>query len=237
MAIQKGDFVKLTYTGTVNGDVFDTTDAEKAQEEGIFDQEKNYGPIVVRVGSMHVIPGLDEALEGKEIGVDVEVEVAPEKGYGPHETDLVRSTTTKEFKEKPHVGMRVSSEGREGVVVNVVGKRVLIDFNHPFAGKTLNYTFRIEGTIDDAGEKARGLIWLFSGRDMETDLADGVLTIMLPPGITYDRRWLMGRGMIVQQIFEYIDGINEIVLKETFTRPQAAPGIVDAESGEETPSE
>jgi FKBP-type peptidyl-prolyl cis-trans isomerase SlyD len=233
LAIQKGDFVKLIYTGTVNGAVFDTTDAEKAQEEGIFDQEKTYGPIVVRVGSMHVIPGLDEALEGKEIGVDEEIEIAPEKGYGPHETDLVRSTTTKDFKEKPTVGMRVSSEGREGLVVNVVGKRVVIDFNHPFAGKTLNYTFRIEETIEDAGEKAKGLIWLFSGRDMETDLADGVLTIMLPPGITYDRRWLMGRGMIVQQIFEYIDGINEIVLKETFTRPQAATETVDTDSGEE----
>ncbi|NYT05413.1 MAG: peptidylprolyl isomerase [Methanomicrobiales archaeon] len=234
MAIQKGDFVRLSFTGSVNGDVFDTTDVEKAKEEGIFDAEKPYGPIVVRVGSMHVIPGLDEALEGKEVGTEDEIEIPPEKGYGPHENELVRSTTTKEFKEKPHLGMRVSSEGREGVVVNVIGKRVLIDFNHPLAGKTLTYTYRIEGTVEDAEGKAKALIWLFSGREMETALADGVLTVMLPPGITYDRRWLMGRGMIVHQIFEYIDGIQEIVLKETFTRP-AKPEDIDAEAVDESP--
>jgi FKBP-type peptidyl-prolyl cis-trans isomerase SlyD len=232
MAIKAGDFIRLTYTGTVDGDVFDTTDAEKASEEGIFNAEKAYGPIVIRVGSMHVIPGLDEVLAGKEIGEEGEVEIAPEKAYGPVDQSLIRSAPVKEFSDKPTVGTRVQSEGREGVVINVVGKRALIDFNHPFAGKTLNYTYRIEGVVEDTEEKAMALIKLFSGRDMEVELDNGILTVNLPPGIDYDRRWLMGRGMIVHQIFEFLDEINEVVQKAVFKRPAQPAGTVADASGE-----
>jgi FKBP-type peptidyl-prolyl cis-trans isomerase SlyD len=219
MTVQEGDFVKISYTGLVDDEVFDTTDEEKAKESGIYSPQKPYQPIVVRVGSMHVIAGLDEALVGKEIGDEGEIEIPAEKAYGPRDENLVRSAPVKEFQEKPTVGTRVSSEGREGVVVNVIGKRAVIDFNHPLAGKTLQYTFKIEDSIDDTVEQAKALINLFSGRDMEVDLTDGVLTIMLPAGISYDRRWVMGRGMAVHQIFEYLDDVNEVILKEVFTRP------------------
>jgi FKBP-type peptidyl-prolyl cis-trans isomerase SlyD len=220
MAIQEGDFIKLTYTGTIDGDIFDTTDEDKAKDEGIFDDQKSYDPITIRVGSMHVIPGLDEAVVGKEVGDEDDVEIAPEKGYGPRDDSLIKSTSVKEFKEKPTIGMRVQSEGREGVVVNVIGKRAVIDFNHPFAGKVLDYHFRIEGIVEDAEEKANALIKLFSGRDMDVNLDDGILTIDLPPGINYDRKWIMGRGMIVHQIFEFLDEVKEVIQKETFKRPQ-----------------
>lgn len=233
MAIEKGDFILLNYTGTVEDDIFDTTDAEKAKEEGIFDAQKSYEPICIRVGSMHVIPGLDEAVIGKEIGDEGEVEILPEKGYGPRDESLVRSTSVKEFNEKPTVGTRVQSEGREGVVVNIVGKRAVIDFNHPLAGKTLNYTFRVEGVVEDTIGRAAALIKLFSGRDMDLMFEDGILTINLPPGISYDRKWLMGRGMIVHQIFEYLDEVEEVIQKESFKRPKKAEEIEEIEEIEE----
>jgi FKBP-type peptidyl-prolyl cis-trans isomerase SlyD len=228
MAIKEGDFVQISYTGRVDGDIFDTTEEEKAKEEGIYDESKSYDPITIRVGSMHVIPGLDEALVGKEIGEDYEMEIPAEKAYGPHDESLVRSAPVKDFREKPTLGTRVSSEGREGVVVNIVGKRAVVDFNHPLAGKDLQYSFRIEGVVEGSEEKAKALIKLFSGRDMDLTLEDGILTILLPPGINYDRRWMPGRGMIVHQIFEFIDDVNEIVMKETFKRPEKFEEIVEA---------
>lgn len=228
MAINEGDFVQISYTGRVDGDIFDTTEEENAKEEGTFDESKSYGPITIRVGSMHIIPGLDEALIGKEIGEECEVEIPAEKAYGPHDESLVRSAPVKEFREKPTLGTRVSSEGREGVVVNIVGKRTVVDFNHPLAGKDLHYTFRIGGVVEGSEEKAKALIKLFSGRDMDLTLEDGFLTIELPAGINYDRRWMPGRGMIVHQIFEFIDDVNEIVMKETFKRPEKFDEIVEA---------
>ncbi|MDG6256138.1 MAG: peptidylprolyl isomerase [Methanomicrobiaceae archaeon] len=238
MTVQEGDFVKISYTGLVDDEVFDTTDDEKAKENGIYSPQKSYGPIVVRAGSMHVIAGLDEAIIGKEVGFEGEIEIPPEKAYGPRDDTLVRSAPVKDFPEKPTVGTRVSSEGREGVVVNVVGKRAVVDFNHPLAGKTLQYTFTIEDSIEDAVERAKALINLFSGRDMEVELAGGVLTVLLPPGITYDRRWLMGRGMAVHQIFEYLDGVDEVILKEVFTRPaQAEEAAEPVEEATDEPEE
>jgi FKBP-type peptidyl-prolyl cis-trans isomerase SlyD len=45
-------------------------------------------------------------------------------------------------------------------------------------------------------------------------------TVTLPPGINYDRRWLLWRGRIIHEGFELIKGISEIVLVETFKKPE-----------------
>ncbi|MEA2035262.1 MAG: peptidylprolyl isomerase [Euryarchaeota archaeon] len=240
MDIKKGDFIRLNYTGTVDGDIFDTTSEETAREKGIWKQGRSYEPITIRVGGMHVISGLDEDLIGKETGQEYEIEVAPDKAYGPHDESLMKSTSTKDFREKPSVGTRVSFEDREGVVVNIIGKRVLIDFNHPLAGQTLNYKYTIDGVIETTEEKAQAILKLFSGKVMDVEFADGVLTVILPPGITYDKQWMMGKGMSVHQIFEYIDDVKEVVLKDSFKRPdkpteaeeEIVEEIVEAEEAE-----
>lgn len=220
MAIKEGDFIRLNFTGVVDGELFDTTDEERAKEEGIYDPAKSYEPITIRVGANHVIPGLDEALVGREPGEEGEVEIPPEKAYGPRDEKLIQSTAVKNFQDKPTIGTRVQFEGREGVVVNIIGKRAVIDFNHPLAGKTLTYTFTVEECVEGTVDRAKALIKLFSGRDMDVELDNAVLTINLPPGINYDRRWLMGRGMTVHQIFEYLDDVDEIIQRETFKRPK-----------------
>jgi len=246
MDIKKGDFIRLNYTGTVDGDIFDTTSEENAREKGIWKPERSYEPITIRVGGMHVIPGLDEDLIGKETGQEYEIEVAPDKAYGPHDESLMKSSSTKDFRVKPSVGTRVSSEDREGVVVNIIGKRVLIDFNHPLAGQTLNYKYTIDSVIETTEEKAQAILKLFSGKVMDVEFADGVLTAILPPGITYEKQWMMGKGMSVHQIFEYIDDVKEVVLKDSFKRPEkpteaeeaVAEEIVEAkEVAEETDTE
>ncbi|WOF15604.1 peptidylprolyl isomerase [Methanoplanus sp. FWC-SCC4] len=228
MAIKEGDFVKLNYTGSVEGTIFDTTSEEVAKENGTFSEGKEYKPIVIRVGGNHVIPGLDEDLAGKEAGQEYEIVIPPEKAYGDHDSSLVKSVPTNEFKEKPAVGMRVTADGRQGVVANVVGKRAVIDFNHMLAGQTLNYKYTIEGVVEDSVEQAGAVFDLFVGRELEMSLEDGVLTVILPPGITYDQRYMMGKGMAVHQIFEFVEEINEVVLKESFKRPEKAEPVEEA---------
>jgi FKBP-type peptidyl-prolyl cis-trans isomerase SlyD len=220
MSIKEGDFVKINYTGSVDGNIFDTTYEEVAKEDGSYIEEKTYKPITICVGGNHVIPGLDEDLVGKGIGQEYEITIAPEKAYGERDDNLVKSVNVKDFKEKPTVGMRVTSEGRQGFVTNVIGSRAVVDFNHMLAGKTLQYKYTIEEVVEDPVEKAESVLDLFTGREFEATLEDGKLTIILPPGITYDQRWMMGKGMCVHQIFEYVDGIEEIELKETFKKPK-----------------
>lgn len=234
MPVNEGSFIKLRFTGLSDGIVFDTTEEEKAREAGIFNPQKEYEPIVVRLGGMHIIPGLDEALIGKEVGEKGTVEIPPEKAYGPRDESLIRSAPVKNFAEKPQVGMRISSDGQEGVVASIVGKRAVVDFNHVLAGKTLTYEYEIEALVESPEEQVQGLIDLYTGKTMDIELADGVLTVLLPPGINYDKRWGMARGILIHQIFEFIEGINEVVLKESYKRPVLPEETEEIEEADES---
>ena len=124
--------------------------------------------MTIRVGSHHVILGLDEALAGKEVGFEGEVDVGPDKAFGPHEQQKVEAFNKNAFKEKVKPGMHLKVEEKgEGTVVDVIGNRVLIDFNHPFAGKEIHYQYTIDSEVTSIEDKVNGLIRLYAGRDMD----------------------------------------------------------------------
>jgi FKBP-type peptidyl-prolyl cis-trans isomerase SlyD len=221
MPIQEGNFIRLIYTGSTNGRIFDTTDESAAKTAGIHSATAIYGPVTICVGSKHVILGLDEDLVGKDVGFQGTVTVPPEKGFGDRNPKRIQSFPKNKFKEKPVKGQEIKVEDLgEGTVVDVIGARVIVDFNAPLAGMTLSYTYTIEEQVEDALEQMKGLIRLYAGRDIDTSLEDGKVTINLPAGITYDRRWLLWRGRIIHEGFELIKGISEIILVENFKRQE-----------------
>jgi FKBP-type peptidyl-prolyl cis-trans isomerase SlyD len=172
------------------------------------------------VGSGHIVAGLEEALMGREVGDEGEVEVPPEKAFGPHDPNQVESVPVVKFKEHPAPGMRVKVDDKEGIVTSVIGRRAVVDFNSPLAGKTAVYHYSIVGVLEHVAEKVRGLIRLYVQRDMEVTLTKGVLKIMLPPAIMYDRRWMLWRSRVVSETFEHIPEVTKIQLIEVFLRPK-----------------
>jgi FKBP-type peptidyl-prolyl cis-trans isomerase SlyD len=133
----------------------------------------------------------------------------------------VQSFPKNKFSEKPVRGMPVKLEEMgEGTVVDVIGSRVIVDFNAPLAGQTLTYQYKIEEIVKDPLEQLKGLVRLYAGREMEISLDDSKATVTLPPGINYDRRWLLWRGRIIHEAFAQIDGISEIVLVESYKKPE-----------------
>lgn len=224
MPVKEGSFVRLSYTGKIGDRVFDTTGEAVAKEAGIHNPQAVYGPILVRVGNRHVVIGLDDALVGKEAGDEGSVEVPPEKGFGIHDDTRVESVSLAKFEEKPQIGTTVEVDNREGTVTNIIGRRAVVDFNHPLAGKTATYSFKVEGIVESQPEQIQGLIQLYTQRSMDVTVEAGVVTILLPPAIMYDRRWLLWRSRVVQEIFEFYPGIEEIVLRESFKRQAKAKG-------------
>lgn len=222
MPINEGDFIRLNFTGYVNGILFDTTDEEKAREAGTFDEKKSYTPKVVCVGKHQIVLGLDEALLGKEIGFEETIEVPPEKAFGEHEQELLRSYEKKSFSKKPERGMQVNiPDAGTGTVVNVIGNRVIVDFNHPLAGQTVTYTYRIESIVDQVTEQISGIIKLFTGYDMDVTLEDTTALVKLPPGIYYaSRSWLNMKPYVTNTIFEDVKGIEEIRYIENYIKPK-----------------
>ncbi|MDD1683736.1 MAG: peptidylprolyl isomerase [Methanoregula sp.] len=221
MAIKDKDFIRLSYSGKVGDNVFDTTDEDEAKKAGIHSQNAGYGPVTICVGQKHVILGLDEELVGKEAGAQGSVTVTPEKAFGERDPKRIKSFPKNLFKEKPVRGMPVKlDEEGEGTVVDVIGSKVIVDFNAPLAGQTLTYDYTIEEMVADPLDQLKGLVRLYAGKDMEIAMDGDKATVTLPPGINYDRRWLLWRGRIIHEGFELISGLGEIVLVETFRKPE-----------------
>jgi len=168
--VQKGDVIRLNYTGKVKetGEIFDTTFEEVAKEAGIYSENAVYGPVPIAVGAGHVLKGLDEQLEGLEVGKKYEIIVPPEKGFGKRDPKLIKTFTLGQFRRQgiyPFPGMPVEIEtesGRKlkGKVMTVSGGRVRVDFNHPYAGKHLVYEVEVVEKIEDPIEKVKALIEL-----------------------------------------------------------------------------
>ncbi|MCX6696398.1 MAG: peptidylprolyl isomerase [Methanoregula sp.] len=221
MTINEGAFIKISYTGSAGSRIFDTTEEAVAKDAGIHSPNAMYGPITICVGQKHVILGLDEELVGKDAGFEADITVPPEKAFGERDSKLVKSFLKNKFKEKPVRGMSVNfGEDGEGIVIDVIGSKVIVDFNSPLAGETLSYHYKVEEIVDTPLDQFKGLVRLYANKDMEIALENGKATVTLPPGTNYDRRWLIWRGRILLEGFELIPGINEITLVETYKRPE-----------------
>jgi FKBP-type peptidyl-prolyl cis-trans isomerase SlyD len=241
MAIQKGDFITLNYTGKFeDGRIFDTTDEELAKKEDIFNPHGLYGGDIVIVGAGHTIEGLDEDLEGKEVGYSGNVVIPPEKAFGPGNPKLVETISITKLKDRNvHPGLPVEVDGRRGVISRVIGRRVTVDFNSPLAGKTVTYEYTIEKVIETAVEKIQGLLALYTGlRDLEVETADGVAKIYIPTGLTFNQRWLMAKNRVSSELFKYAD-LKEVQFIEKITAESETliPAEPEAKAEEESKAE
>jgi FKBP-type peptidyl-prolyl cis-trans isomerase SlyD len=232
LAIEKGDFIKIQYTGKFDGDtVFDTTDEELAKETEIHNPRGMYGGDVVIVGAGHTIAGLDEELVGKEVGYTGTVEISPEKGFGAHDPKMVDSISISKFEDRrAYPGMEVEISGRRGVVTKVIGRRVRVDFNHPLAGKTVTYEYTIEQKLEEDAEKIKGLLGLYTGMpDLVVEVDGKNASIIITPALTFNQRWLMSKGRVANEILANTD-IEEVAYVEKY--PEAP--LPELETEEET---
>jgi FKBP-type peptidyl-prolyl cis-trans isomerase SlyD len=109
------------------------------------------GPLLYLHGHRNIVPGLEEALEGKAVGDRVEVEVPPEKGYGRKQKVKPQKMLRSRFPEDARVekGARFMMQGPEGrptpiYVTKVMGREVHVTTQHPLAGVTLCFDCTIE---------------------------------------------------------------------------------------------
>jgi FKBP-type peptidyl-prolyl cis-trans isomerase SlpA len=133
--IENGNTVKVHYTGTFeNGEVFDSS------------VERNE-PISFTVGSKQVIPGFENALMGMAIGESKKVTLVPEQAYGNVINEMIQEVDKTLVPPTVKVGEVLTSQTEQGpfnVVVREVNENtVLLDGNHPMAGKTLVFELEV----------------------------------------------------------------------------------------------
>ena len=106
-------------------------------------------PLAYLHGKGNLIPGLENALNGKQAGDRLQVKVAPADGYGEYDKSLLQNVPRRSFKGVGNVseGMQFQAQTAQGArtvtVTRVAGDMVTVDGNHPLAGKNLNFDVEI----------------------------------------------------------------------------------------------
>jgi FKBP-type peptidyl-prolyl cis-trans isomerase 2 len=190
--VTNGEFIELNYTGLLeDGAIFDTTVKEEAQKAGL--PSEKLGPVIICVGEKQLLPGLDEQIIGKELGKEYNVNLTPEKAFGKRDVKkikIVPGSTFKEHKVQPQPGLQVNVDGEVGVITRIAGGRVMVNFNHPLAGKDVKYKFTITKKISDKNEQLTSFLnnTLQIPKDKiaidlknENKLAEITMPVELPP--------------------------------------------------------
>ncbi len=127
------------------------------------DSSRGHEPFVYLHGFGSIIPGLENALEGREAGFSSSIPVSLADGYGEYNPQAVFEAPRGQFPpdENIQVGMRVQGEGAQGMlnftVVGVNDQVVVLDANHPMAGKNLHFAVDVLEVRDaTAQELAHG---------------------------------------------------------------------------------
>lgn len=229
MVLENGDFVRINYTGKIkdSGEVFDTTIEKVAKESNIYEDKLTFKAAPMVIGAGHAIKGLDESLQGMEVGEKKVFDLPPEKAYGPRDPKLVKVIPLKEFKKqglRPFPGMMFEAEGRTGKVQSVGSGRVRIDFNYGLAGKTLGYEVTVEEKINKTEEKIRLLLEYHlpyaDPNDHNIKLKDGKSTITLAEIVKIKKEAILGKHSASADIFRFIDIVNDVEFLEMFKRPK-----------------
>ncbi len=140
----------------IEDNVVVTMDYELTVDGEIVDSSTDGDPIVFLQGAEQIARGLEKAIYGLKEGDEKQVVVAPADGYGEYDpealVEVARSEFPADFPLEPGLEITVHSdendeeledEMMEATVVEVGKFVVKLDFNHPLAGKTLNFKIKI----------------------------------------------------------------------------------------------
>lgn len=121
----------------------------KNDEGQVLDSSQGREPLSYLHGNNNIIPGLENALTGKEIGEQFNISIPPEDGYGVRDERLIQVLPKTAFEgiDLVEPGMQFQARSDQGVqiitVTSVDGDRVTVDGNHALAGEVLNFEIEV----------------------------------------------------------------------------------------------
>ncbi|WP_323036335.1 peptidylprolyl isomerase [Pararhodobacter sp.] len=132
-----GDTVQIHYTGTLS-------------DGSVFDSSEGRDPLSFTLGSGQIIPGLDAAIDGMAVGEQKTVTIPADQAYGAHNPDAVQAIPRDQIPPEIPVaaGTQLQMQTPDGravpvVVAGATDEHVMIDANHPLAGKDLTFAVNI----------------------------------------------------------------------------------------------
>jgi peptidylprolyl isomerase len=140
--VENGKFVRVNYKGTLeNGDIFDTTEGDL--------------PLELQMGSGQVIKGFEDALMGMSLNDKKAFTIDPEDAYGQRIEGYVQTIPRKEvppdmaLEKGDFIGIQ-TPDGQQipALITHLDDDKMVLDLNHPLAGKTLTFEVEVVGISD-----------------------------------------------------------------------------------------
>ena len=142
MKVKTGDIVQVEYEGSFdNGEIFDSTSAHDGK------------PLEFKVGEHQVILGFENAVIGKDLNQEFQIRIEPEDAYGQYNPNSIQKIPRDQFPTdfEPEVGMMLVIQQAHGdhshqmpvIIKEISSNEITLDFNHPLAGKALNFKMKI----------------------------------------------------------------------------------------------
>lgn len=134
---KEGNTVKVHYTGKL--------------DDGVeFDSSRNRKPLEFTIGKQMVIPGFEKAVTGLSPGESVAVRIPVNDAYGPRLDQLIVEVEKAQLPDdlKLKIGAALEMKRPDGRIVpvrvaKITDEQVILDANHPLAGKNLNFEIEL----------------------------------------------------------------------------------------------
>ncbi len=133
--VSKGKVISLEYT-------------LKLEDNQVVDTNVGKDPLTYTQGANQIVPGVEAALEGMAVGQAKQVVVAPSEGYGDRNPNALQEVPKQNVPQDIKVGTQLQGKDTAGrevrpIVREIKDDTVLLDFNHPLAGKTLFFDLKV----------------------------------------------------------------------------------------------
>ena len=238
MPLQKGDFILIDYTAKVKetGEPFDTTNETVSKAAHLHKEGEIYEPKLVVVGEGWMLKPIDEAFLTMETGKPANVEIPPEKAFGPRDPEKIKRASLKQLYEKgverPSIGARIEYGGKMATIRSMGAGRVLLDFNPPLAGRTLIYEVTVQKKLQANEDKIIALIHrripIADQTKFNLTTEPSILTVEMPEetfyieGIQVAKR---GIAMDIQKYFPETSTVKFVETHKTEQTKQEAPVV------------
>ncbi len=135
--VTKGKLISLEYT-------------LKSDDDRVVESNVGKDPLTFTQGANQVIPGVESAVEGMTVGQSKQVVVPPIDGFGERDPKAVQEIPKEKAPGDIQVGTQLHGKDQAGreirpTVTEIKDQTILLDFNHPLAGKTLFFDLKVVG--------------------------------------------------------------------------------------------
>lgn len=226
-----------------NNELFECTIAEEAKTHNQFNPKATYKPVPIVVGKKDFFEPIDKAFEQMQVGDEKRLVLQPNEAFGERKSEMITIIPLQDFRKNnmhPIPGLIVEADGKRGKVQSVSGGRVRVDFNHPLAGKTVEYKVIVRKKIENKNEQVNALLEKFFPHVEEKErlvkVENDAVSIELPERLNANKETGLLKEIVQHVLPKQLEWVKKVSFSEKKSE-KAEPKAKSESKEAETKSE